>query len=365
MKIGILTFHNSRNYGAVLQAYGLKNVLTQMGHNVEVIDYRNETILKRKTPYSLCNFLKNPIVYILKVINDYPSYKRKKLNFKVFERKYMNVTLSRFFPEDIKKSDYNCLVIGSDQVWSPIITGGPDPVYWGEYKPPKAKLISYAASSGLPQYLETPQYENVALWLNRFDVISVREDWLKSYVETHSSKEATVVLDPTLLAGRNAFDNIATDRLVSKPYILLYSVEGFSSSYIKIAQKVALLYHAEIIGIDTFSILKLFRYKGNGVKFMNPNVQQLISLIKYAECIVAWSFHGTVLSMLFEKDFYSVVSENMLRVETILSKCDLKDRIVDSDSDISLNHIDYTKAKKQLEILRKKSMQWLENAVKQ
>ena len=205
----------------------------------------------------------------------------------------------------------------------------------------------------------------MAQWLNRFDAISVREDWLKSYVEDHSSKEATVVLDPTLLAGKKAFDCIATRRIVSKPYILLYSVEGFSNNCIKIAQKVASLYHAEIIGIDTFSLLKMFRYKGNGVKFMNPNVQQLISLIKYAECVVAWSFHGTVLSMLFEKDFYSVVSKNMLRVETILSKCGLMDRIVDNDSHLSLNHIDYTIAKKRLEMLRMESLQWLENALKQ
>lgn len=40
MNIGILTFHQAHNYGAVLQCYALKEVLSQMGHEVEVIDYR-------------------------------------------------------------------------------------------------------------------------------------------------------------------------------------------------------------------------------------------------------------------------------------------------------------------------------------
>lgn len=363
MKIGILTFHFARNYGALLQAYGLQEVLRQMGHQVEILDYRNEYILKRHTPYSLHNFLKNPLNYILKVAKDYPGYKKKVLNFKNFERKYLNVSSNRFFPEDIKRSDYDCLVIGSDQVWNPLLTGGPDPVYWGGYLPKKAKLITYAASSGLPRYFDTPQYVNVGQWLNRFHAISVREEWIKDYVEDHCLKEATVVIDPTLLAGKKVFDNIASGRIVNKPYILLYSVEGFSDNYIKIAQKVSSLYHAEIIGVGPGNLLKKFRYRGSGITFVNSTIRQLISLIKYSECVVALSFHGTVLSMLFEKDFYSVVGKNMLRVESVLSKCELMDRIIDRDSRLSLKHIDYTIPNKRLEMLRQGSQQWLEKAV--
>ena len=40
MKIGILTFHWPENYGAVLQAYALQSYLTDLGHDVEIINYR-------------------------------------------------------------------------------------------------------------------------------------------------------------------------------------------------------------------------------------------------------------------------------------------------------------------------------------
>ena len=39
MKIGIVTFHNALNAGAVLQAYALQTFLTQIGHKVEFINY--------------------------------------------------------------------------------------------------------------------------------------------------------------------------------------------------------------------------------------------------------------------------------------------------------------------------------------
>ena len=34
MKIAIVTFHWANNYGALLQAYGLRRTLEKMGHSV-------------------------------------------------------------------------------------------------------------------------------------------------------------------------------------------------------------------------------------------------------------------------------------------------------------------------------------------
>ena len=40
MKIGILTFHHTANYGAVLQSFALSTFIRSLGHDVEIIDYR-------------------------------------------------------------------------------------------------------------------------------------------------------------------------------------------------------------------------------------------------------------------------------------------------------------------------------------
>ena len=60
---GILTFHNAYNYGAVLQAYALQSFLEFQGHNVEIIDYRNESV---ECSYKLCRFRPMPKRSIIK-----------------------------------------------------------------------------------------------------------------------------------------------------------------------------------------------------------------------------------------------------------------------------------------------------------
>lgn len=43
MKIGILTYHSSHNYGAFLQAYALCNALSEKtGNEVEIINFSME-----------------------------------------------------------------------------------------------------------------------------------------------------------------------------------------------------------------------------------------------------------------------------------------------------------------------------------
>ena len=67
MKIGILTFHQSVNNGAVMQAYSLSKRIQQTYPNaeVEVIDYRMKKIRKSYS-YSLRQYLKcsSPKVFI-------------------------------------------------------------------------------------------------------------------------------------------------------------------------------------------------------------------------------------------------------------------------------------------------------------
>lgn len=363
MKIGILTFHHSRNYGAVLQAYGLKEVLCGMGHSVEVIDYRPQSIDDRKSPFAAKRFFANPFRYITLFFNIYPAYRKSVVNFTTFEKDKLCITSNIFKPEYIQSSDYDAIVIGSDQVWSPIITNGPDPVFWGAYKPKRAKLITYGASSCAIKELGTDNFIDVGQWLARFDAISVREQRLKEYVEKHSSQTAEVVVDPTLLAGKDAFECIAAPRVVKEPYILVYRVEK-SITLLPIARRVAELYHAKIVCIAAQGITGKLKGWINGITYINASVEEMLSLVKHAECVVALSFHGTALSLLFEKDFYSIKGKNMARVEAVLEHCNLNKRIVDSPNIPFVSHIDYSIVKPQLCALQQHSYDWLNNALK-
>lgn len=358
MKIGILTFHNSRNYGAVLQAYGLRTVLENMGHKVEVVDYRNPYLEKDKHPFSFSSFKANPVIYVRRLFCNYINYRRKVRNFETFGKKFLNVTTHRFTPEDIKHSDYEVLIVGSDQVWNPSLTGGPDSVYWGKFKPQNARMITYAASSGEITLLKTEDFRDIDKWLERFDAISVREERLKSFVDSHSKIESTVVVDPTILAGRNIFEHIAFPRIIKERYVLVYSVEGLNM-VIPHAKKIAELYRAKIIRTGSSGLSAIYQDLKNNITYKNANVQEMLSLIKYAECVIALSFHGTALSLLFEKDFYSIKGNNMARVESILKKCNLTDRIIEVSDDLSLKNIDYSDVRPVLINLSEDSKKWL------
>ena len=364
MRIGILTFHNSRNYGAVLQAYGLKETLSIMGHVVEVIDYRNPAIVKRKTPFAFINFIHNPIKYLALFFNIYIGYRAKVNKFNRFVTTRLNVSSHQYWPEDIKTADFDAIIVGSDQVWNPIITNGPDLVYWGGYKPVNARLLAYAASSCSIEKLETEDFRNVGEWLRSFDAISVREERLKRYVETKSVQKATVVLDPTLLAGREIFERIAAPRLIKDRYVFLYHVET-TNNLMSIAKIVAKTYSAKLVTLGTNSITHIIKHRDSDVKFINASVEEMLSLIKYAECVVALSFHGTALYVLFEKDFYSIKGKNTDRVYNLINLLGINcNRVIDNERDIAFEHIDYGHVTEKLAALRRESANWLSYSLK-
>lgn len=356
MKIGILTFHYARNYGATLQAYCLQEVIKSFGHEVSLLDYRNPYLAHRKSPFSLKYFLSNPFKYLQRVVNIYYGYKKAVKYFKNFEKCYLNIEGSNLTESDILDSDCDVLVVGSDQVWSPVITNGPDPVYWGINKPRHSKLITYAVSSCDTTLLSTDAFIKVSEWLKNFAAISVREDRLKSFVESHINKPVKIVVDPTILAGRTILEKATAERVIKEPYVLLYNVES-TTELPKIATFVAKKYNAKLVSISQFVLSS--RLKKKEKLHFQANVNEMLSLIKYAECVVVLSFHGTVLSILFEKEFYSIVGKNMARVESLLSKIGLTDRIVKDSSEVVIKNIDYTEVNKKLEELRESSINWL------
>lgn len=143
MKIGILTFHYANNYGAVLQAYGLQEVLKSMGHQVEFVDYRNPLIEKRMDYFGLKS---NSIIKVLyRLLFNYTSLSERKKIFDGFRKDYLSIS-KRINSSDLSNTDYDILIVGSDQIWNPSLTNGLDPVYWGEATG-DIPIITYAASS--------------------------------------------------------------------------------------------------------------------------------------------------------------------------------------------------------------------------
>ena len=84
MKIGILTFHRAHNYGAVLQAYALQEILRSKGHYVEFIDYKNPYLLSVYNWLSWKRFITKNVMRTIKELSLIIKRKRRYDNFQHF-----------------------------------------------------------------------------------------------------------------------------------------------------------------------------------------------------------------------------------------------------------------------------------------
>ena len=50
-KIGLITIHDTFNYGSLLQTYALYKAIESLGVEIELIDYKCKAIMDRETTY--------------------------------------------------------------------------------------------------------------------------------------------------------------------------------------------------------------------------------------------------------------------------------------------------------------------------
>ena len=313
MKIGILTFHRAHNYGAVLQAYALQYVLTDLGCEVEILDYRNPAIDRFHNYWSLKYNTVPAVLY--RLLFSFIPLKKKERNFRNFIGDFLHVSKEQY-DEVNRPYGYDLYIVGSDQVWNPLITGGIDPYYWGMFLN-DGRLITYAASSGDMSKLSSEFLAEIRRGLSRFSAISVREERLKNFLLSEFSIPSQVVLDPTLLAGSKCFEKICAGRLIDEPYVLVYQVGPSNVNLAGVVDFIARHYHAKIVKIGLCSPLR--RLKHREIHYVNPDIPTFLSLFRYADCVVPISFHGVAFSLLFEKDFYYLKGSNTARVYSILT----------------------------------------------
>ena len=162
------------------------------------------------------------------------------------------------------------------------------------------KKISYAASMG-GKISDRDIYKNC---LSDYDYISVREDYaVKTIGEMFSQKNlATVCVDPTLLLDRKDYEKITSSRRIEGDYIFFYSVYHDD----QLLHTIRLLRKKWNLPIVTLiSRNNSYKVLFNGIQLpMYEAPEDFLSYIKYAKFVITNSFHGSVFSIIFEKEFY-------------------------------------------------------------
>lgn len=318
----IATFYNEVNYGAVFQSYALQKKLESYFDEVRVIDYRPD-VMKNKDKLINCASIKALILSIITL----PIKILRKCVFRKFVKRHIDT----IGVEEIS-NDKNCLdyvFLGSDQIWNPQITGGVDPVFFGVIPGFTGnKTIAYAPSIGKNKITELELSEMKTL-IKNIDCISVREQEAKDIVSEITSKDISIVCDPTLLLRKDDWDKLLLSSNISRKnehYVFVYSLSQ-NPDVIKLAQKIALDNNSTIIEAYLGRKYKKGNKRHKIKYYLSP--EDFISYLSSADYVVTDSFHGTVFSIIYNKNFYTVPYKGKEgRIEYLLKKTGLENRIV-------------------------------------
>ena len=218
-KTGILTFHRAINYGAVLQSYALQQTVASLGADCEIVDYICPRIVSDYKPFRIGK--KNPLADFVKSCI---MFRRRANRAKAFQSFFNNCLVKSarsYTPETLTeaKKEYDVLITGSDQVWSPNCVGF-DPAYFLTFADSRQKY-SYAASFAVTE-LPKERVDEYKSRLKDFQAYSVREKSGEKLVKQLTGKTACTHPDPTLLLGKEAWSKIGV-RKCDKPYILIFT----------------------------------------------------------------------------------------------------------------------------------------------
>lgn len=363
MKIKTITCHEVYNVGASLQAYALEKYLQELGHEVEIIDYKPDYLVAYKLLGIGNPIYDRPVLRELYQLAKLPGriksrYGKRKKEFDRFAQKYLSVTPKRYKSNDeLKKNlpEADIFFAGSDQIWNTLFNNGKDPAFYLDFAPKSAIRASYAASFATEDIVE--EYKSkVREWLNNVNYISVRESSGVEIAKKLTNKEVVQVLDPVFLLNREKWERLEKKLPVSEPYVLIYDFDNNKNLYqlaFDLAQK---------NGWKVYSFLK------NNMcdrSFENEGPEAFLWLIHHAKFVVSNSFHATAFSIIYQKQFAVFNRKEAIntRMRDLVLQLGLSSCIVHEHMSVDVVNIDYDAIQKKLNKEIIKSKQYIEKVL--
>lgn len=358
MKVSVITRHAITNYGSLLQAIATQQIIENLGHTCEIVDYvrydesyykHEKTLLARKPEWNN-NLFKKMVYLALRQPESIIAGKQ----FEKAQRKYLNLTkrYSHFQMLSIHKPIADVYMTGSDQVWGPVENGSYDSSYCLSFTENSDKRIAYAASFGHTDM--TKKLESFyKKWLSRYNYIAVRESSAVKILNKIGIN-ALHVIDPTLLLD-SIFWEKYTKPIKQKKYILVYQIHN-DRRVGAFADNIARAMNLPLIRIST----ALHQINREGKLIWCPEMGEFLSYIKNAECMITDSFHGTAFAINFNTSFVEILPNNNTETRNtdILKMTGLSGRILRDDENIKLaqERIDFTSVNKILCNKRQESL---------
>lgn len=357
-KIGILTFHITENYGAMLQAFALLTVINKNGGDAVIINYP----LKSKE-MSISKIISHNIWMIVRFFFGNKIRQKKAIQFRENFLNLKGVPLVRDIFNDKNVKTLEKYVVGSDQVWNLSITE--DPAYRLDFVDKNKKKYSYAASIGSVSFNDN-QKKIFKKSLSSFNAISLRESSSIPMLK-ELNIDCVSVLDPTLLLSKEDWiEELSLSCSLKNKYLFCYVLPGNKTNKftIDLAKKIAKEKGWDVVILGEREYMRLF----SNIYCTTAGPKEFVEYVYNAEFVVTNSFHGTCFSINFEKNFYSIISSNSKRsnrTKDLLSSLGLEHRCI---SDVNeplknINDVSFDCSYQKLMKLRKLSMDFIKRIV--
>lgn len=332
MRIHIITIHHIHNFGSVLQAYCLQRYLAELGHDVDIIDYRPKYY----------NLGKNKIKSLIGIILNLKSYINRKRKFEDFIKQYDRLTIKRYNNIEQLYSEYksssDVFVAGGDQLWNSFHPCGNDDAYKLLFTDSSHKF-AIGTSLGRNNQSES-ELSGLAEKIKDFNAIFLREESTVNRFIKYINIPCHHIIDPVGLIDLYDLKRIAILPKFTSPYAVMYladSGELLDNCITLLAND----YKLKIVHICGF---KKKCYCDLLEKDIGP--REILGYIFNSEFVLSASFHATFFSIIFNKQFATLLpnSQTNERIESLLKYFGLQNRIIRSIEDLKcLNKsIDFT-----------------------
>jgi hypothetical protein len=305
VKIGIVTIYNGFNYGSILQAIAMQQILSKLGHQVEFVNVKDFNYLKKEYKVLLSkNFLQT--IFNLRQAGNYLSA--------VQELKIAETVNSR------SRARYDLALIGSDEVWSlrnPRFHNAPE--FFGIGLNADA-TIGYGVSCGQTSYEEISSHPELIESIRNMNTILARDDNTIEVVRRVTGTPAEKVVDPAFLADFSHY----IDPPDYSNFILVYGYR-FSPSQIDAIVKFARKRRKTLLAVGF-----LHHWCDQSLRL---TIGKFLGLLKSADFVVTNTFHGTVFSIIFRKAF-GVYTEGKIKVKDVLDEFGMSEYRLDELDDI-------------------------------
>lgn len=386
-KIGIVTAHREYNYGSKLQAYAMATIVEQMNFQPEIIEFHSLRLnlfslkfLIRTLFCKISRRYKNQkdMDYIRRDFPNFNNYWKK-----IFERRKSIEEFDKFLPIrqitcpywmlGLLTKSYKAVICGSDQIWRPV----QNPllrIFLLDFLFASVRRIAYAPSLGvdsIPDDLISTYINS----LSKFHSLSCREIETAKILSGLVGRKVYGVLDPTLLIGRKEWDKIIDENFSMgyKKYILCYML-GTNVEHRNLCSNISKALNMPILNFSHFKVINEGDIMLHSIDLYDVTPCQFIGLIKNASLIITDSFHCTIFSIMYQKEFLTLLrykdtiemSTNS-RLRSILNKLHLESRIVESNmisQELFNSKVDYSYCNTELNAERKNDWNYISNSLK-